>query len=373
MQGGDDGDGVRHAAESLRAAREALPDLAEQVDGAVRQRVDETSGAVEHAASAAASAASVSSAELRRELLGTAHEIRLIGTRMTAAREDAFTEVAHVLGEYADALDTLLRPADGDGGEPPVLSITPPPTPAPSIVTTAQDTALVQQHLPDHDAQRRAINQVVARFPPKLQELAKKLLFGQSSHAVERHGHHLRREQMIARLQWLLDPAKVDGWRLNADGSAESWRTNGQPHSVGTVAGYYTSPEAVAKPLVALLGAAGRTQADLDRFLDAAAQGDTAVTIFLATSDTGITPEDVFTSCAPGTDTAAGTRMWRSARRGSMAGHGDAPATRDYDMVTNGSRPGSVIFLYKGPDDHWRLVTSYFTDDRGSKLTYTEL
>jgi hypothetical protein len=370
MQGGDDGDGVRHAAESLRAAREALPDLAEQFDGNVRKRVDETSGAVEHAASAAAAG---SAAGLRQELLGTAHEIRLVGTRMTAAREDAFAEVAHVLGEYADAIETLLRPADGDGGEPPVLSITPPPAPAESIVTTAHDTASVQQHLPDEIAQKRAINQVVARFPPKLQELAKNLLFGKSSHAVERHGHHLSPAQMIARLQWLLDPAGQDSWQLNADGSAESWRKNGQPHSVGTAAGYYTSPEAVAKPLVALLSAAGRTQAHLDRFLDDKAQGDTALTIFLATSATSITPGDVFTSRPPGTDTAAGTRMWRSARRGSMAGHGDAPATRDYDMVTNGSRPGSVIFLHKGPDDHWRLVTSYFTDDRGGKLTYTEL
>ncbi len=238
--------------------RGALPDLAEQLDGAVRQRVDETSGAVEHAASASAGA----SAELRRELLGTAHEIRLIGTRMTAAREDAFAEVGHVLGEYADALDTLLRPADG---EPPVLSITPPPTPTPSVVTTAQDTALIQQHLPDEIAQKRAINQVIAQFPPKLQELAKILLFGKSSHAVERHGHHLGPTQMIARVQWRLDPSGEDSWELNADGSVQSQRWNGEPHQVTTTGGHYTSPEAVAKPLIALLQAAGRAQADLDR------------------------------------------------------------------------------------------------------------
>ncbi|SDU76412.1 hypothetical protein [Jiangella alkaliphila] len=367
MQGCDDGDGVRHAAESLRAARDALPDLAEQLDGAVRQRVDETSGAVEHAASASAGA----SAELRRELLGTAHEIRLIGTRMTAAREDAFTEVAHVLGEYADALDTLLRPADG--AEPPVLSITPPPAPAPSIVTTAQDTALAQQHLPGVIAQRRAINQVVARFPPKLQELAKKLLFGQSSHAVERHGHHLRREHLTARVQWRLDPSGEDSWELNADGSVLSRRWNGEPHQVSTTGGRYTSPEAVAKPLIALLQAAGRTQADLDRYLDAKAKGKTRLKIFLRPADTGITPEDVSIVRAPGTDTDSGERMWKRTRQGAMDGHGEAPAVREHDAVRRGRHSGSMIMLVRRPHQPWRLVTSYYTDDPKHQMTYTEL
>lgn len=369
MQGGDDGDGVRHAAESLRAAREALPDLAEQLDGAVRQRVDETSGAVEHAASASAGA----SAEVRRELLGTAHEIRLIGTRMTAAREDAFTEVAHVLGEYADALDTLLRPADADGGEPPVLSIAPPPAPAPSVVTTAQDTALVQQHLPSREAQVEAIGQVAAVCPPEEVTTVVHLLIGASAHAVERHGHQLGREHQVARAQWRLDPAGLDGWCLDADGSADSWRQHGNgPHQVGTSAGNYTSPEAVARPLLTVLGAAGPTQADLDAFLDREAKGKTIVKIFLRTSDTGITRDDVFTVRAPGTDTEAGEEMWLRARDGSMAGDGPAPAVREHDMVTRGKRPGSLIIFVKRNNESWRLITSYFAEDP-RRVSYLEL
>jgi hypothetical protein len=355
MQGSArDGESVRHAADALRAAEGELPALAEQVDTRIRSVVEGVAAAAEQA-----------------EQAQSAHEIRLIGTRMTAAREDAFASASHVLTGYADEIEALLRPADGDRPAP-VFSIRPLPRPAESVVTTAQETVVVQQHLPDAAAKRRAINQVVARFPPKLQALARTLLFGPSSHAVQRHGHHLRREHQIARAQWRLDPAGQDGWRLNPDGSADSWRTHGSgPHRVGPTSGQYTSPEAVAKPLITVLRAAGRTQSQLNAYLDAMAEGDTAVTIFLPTSATGITSADVLTVRAPGTDTESGETMWKRARRGSMAGHGDAPATRDYDMVINGSRPGSVIFFIKRND--WRLVTSYFMDDRGNEMTYTEL
>ena len=354
-----DGDGVRHAAESLRAAHDALPGLAEHLDAEVRRRIDATSAAVEHAATA------------RRELRGTAHEIRLIGTRMTAAREDAFAEIAHVLTEYADELDALLRQADGH--PVPVLSIRPPPAPAPSVQTTAQHTATVQHHLPDSNAQKRAINQVVAQFPPKLQALARTLLFARSSHAVQRHGHHLRRDHQIARVQWRLDPAGEDGWELDPGGSVRSQRWNGEPHQVSTISGHYTSPEAVAKPLIALLRAAGRTPADLDRYLDARAKGKTRVTIFLRPADTGITAEDVCTVRAPGTDTDSGEGMWKRARNGSMNGHGEPPAVRDYDTVSLGRRPGSMIMLVRRPHQSWRLVTSYFMDDPKHQMSYTEL
>ncbi|WP_053208226.1 hypothetical protein [Jiangella muralis] len=358
-----DGGGVRHAAESLRAALDSLPDLAEHLDAAVRKRVDTTTSAVEHAAHGTNDA-------VRRDLLSTAHEIRLIGTRMTATREDTFTEVAHILTTHADEIDALLRSADGS--EAPVISI-PPPVPAPSVQTTAHDAAAVQEQLPDTTAQRRAINQVVAQFPPHLQHLARVLLSGKSSHAVERHGHHLRRDHQIARAQWRLDPAGEDDWQLNADGSVRSQRWNGEPHQVSTTSGQYTSPTAVAKPLIALLQAAGHTQADLDRYLDARANGKTRVRIFLRPGDTSITPEDVATIRAPGTDTDSGERMWKGARNGSMAGRGDPPVVRDYDTVSSGRRPGSLIMMVRRPHQPWRLVTSYFMDDPKHQMSYTEL
>lgn len=365
-EGGDDG-GVRHAAESLRAALDSLPGLAEHLDGAVRARVDATTGAVE------AAAAGSPSAELRRSLLGTAHEIRLLGTHMTATREDTFAEVAHVLAQHADEIDALLRPADGDGGEVPVFSISPPPAPAASIVTTAQDTEVVQQRLPSKDAQKRAINQVVAQFPPKLQHLARTLLLGHSSHAVERHGHHLRREHQIARVQWLLDPAGEDSWQLDADGSVLSQRWNGQPHGVGTIGGNYTSPAAVAKPLIALLNAAGRTQAALETYLDEKAPGKTRLRIFLPPSDTGVGREDVYAVRAPGTDTLPGAGMWLDTRNSALGGRGAAPAVREHDLVTDGDRPGSLVIMIRRPKKPWRLLTSYFHDDAEHELRYWEL
>ncbi|MBB5789910.1 hypothetical protein [Jiangella mangrovi] len=356
--GGDDGDRVRRAAESLRALHDELPALAEGLDRSIRKLVENTVEPLEQA-----------------DLVKEAHGVRLTGTEMTAAREDAFASIAHVLPGYADEIEALLRPADGHGsGSAPVISIPPPPAPAVSVVTTAQDTATVQQNLPDADAHRRAINQVVARFPPKLQELARKLLFGHSAHAVQRHGHHLRREQQIARTQWQLDPAGVDGWRLNSDGSAESWRGHGDgPHGVGATSGHYASPEAVAKPLAALLGAAGRTQAELDAHLNRLTGGKTIARVFLRPSDAGISSDDVVMVRGPGTDTEDGDALWKSTRDGSMAGLGAPPAVRDYDMVTRGKRPGSLMILVRRPNQSWRLVTSYFFDDRDNLLDYVEL
>ena len=356
---GASGDGARHAAESLRAAHDALPGLAEHLDAEVRRRIDATSAAVEHAARHLP-------ADVRRSLLGTAHEIRLTGTRMTAAREDAFTEIAHVLTSYADEIDTLLRPTDA-------TSSIPPPAPAPSVQTTAQDTAIIQHHLPDAVARKRAINQVVAQFPPKLQALARTLLFSTSSHAVQRHGHHLRRDHQIARLQWRLDPAGVDSWQLEPDGSVRALRGDGKPHQVRATAGQYASAEAFAKPLIALLQAAGRTQDQLDRYLDDKAEGKTRVTIFLDPATTGIVPGDVLAVRGTGTDTEPGEELWLSARDGAMAGHGSPPWVRDHDLVSGGRHPGSLILFRRRPQQPWRLVTGYFLDDHTNKIDYTEL
>ncbi|PZF80275.1 hypothetical protein [Jiangella anatolica] len=355
MQGGSDGDGVRHAAESLRALRDELPTAAEHVDGTVRKRIEAVTGAVEQAAKGVG-------AELRGELLSRAHEIRLIGTEMAAAREDAFAAVSHVLSGYADEIEALLRPTDGGG--PPAIAVPPALTPPPGVMTTAEETAAVQQDLPDDDAHQDAIAAVVASCPVDYRLLVGELLSDRSAHAVERHGHHLTSAQMIARLQWLLDPAGIDGWRLNADGSVESWRKHKHgTHQVGAASGHYTSPQAVAKPLVALLRAAGGTRAGLDALLDAEADGETIAKVFLRVTDTGVTAQDVHTQRAPGTDTKDGKKMWQRARRGAMAGMGDAPDVRAYDMVSGGKRPGSLIVFAKRPDGPWRLLTSYFADD----------
>ncbi len=62
----------------------------------------------------------------------------------------------------------------------------------------------------EHKAKQRPLNHVVSRFPPKLQGLASTLLFNRSSHAVQRHGHHLTPEHQLARLQWRMNPAFAD-------------------------------------------------------------------------------------------------------------------------------------------------------------------
>ncbi|TDD67958.1 hypothetical protein E1262_17245 [Jiangella aurantiaca] len=362
-----DGDGVRHAAESLRAANDALPDIAGRVDDRIR-------GVVERAAADIERAAHAVQGSVRGELLESAHEIRLIGTRMTAAREDAFSEVAHVLTGYADEIAALLRATgSGSGVRLTDISVDPLPEPPPSTVTSAQETAVIAQNVPDADAHRRAIDAVVACCPVEYQPLMRDLLTGQSAHAIERHGHHLTPVQMVARLQWLLDPASVDGWRLNADGSADSWRQRRRgTHQVGTSSGYYTSPEAFAKPFLALLRAAGLNRAELDTYLDSKAAGETIIKVFLRTSDTGVTAQDVYTQRAPGTDTRDGKKMWKRARRGAMAGHGEMPGVREHDMVKRGKRPGSLIVLAKGQDESWRLITSYFADDP-HRVDYMEL
>lgn len=369
---------VADTARRLRQVRDAdLPARAGDVDDEIRRSIEAVSNLVDEAAHGV----------LGRELKRVAQEIRVLGTEMTAAREDAFGAVAHVLAAEASQLDALLRPADA-GGTVSLPSPAPsaattatsgtavptsPPSPAPRLDTTAAEAEKLHDRRPQEPkAKRRPINQVVASFPPKLQALARELLFERSSHAVQRHGHHLTREHQLARLQWRLDPAFADQWELHDDGSVTSERWNGKPHEVQTTAGHYTSPDAVAKPLIPILTAAGRTQHALDSYLNAKAEGETITALFLNTDTTGITAEDVYTLRAAGADTESGERLWLDARDGANDGFGAAPAAREYDMVTNGTRPGSLVVFAKGNTEHWKLITSYFTDDPDD-LPYTEL
>lgn len=375
-----DPDGIAEPARNLRAARdELLPAEAASIDHEIHDSIKAISDLIDQAGVG----------EMAPEMKRLAHEIRLAGTQMAATREDTFDDIAHLLGTEADDIEALLRPADTTGAGSPFGTATPPPEPvpesaptpvpesvpvrAPDLVSTAHEANVVAQQLPDGQAVRRRINQAIGRFPPKLQALARILLFAHLCHVVQRHGHHLRLAHQLARAQWLLDPARVDRWQLNPDGSVRSERWDGGPHRVGTASGHYTTPEAVAKPLIALLNAAGRTQAELDAYLDGKAEGKTSVSFFLRTSDTGITSDDVFTVRAPGTDTKYGEKMWKRARSGAMAGDGDAPAVREYDLVTRGKKPGSLIIFIRRPNQPWRLLTSYFSDNRPNKLTYTEL
>lgn len=367
MTSGNDGaeGGVRHAAESLRAALDDLRAAATDVDKTVRDGVMNVTGAVERAAR-------IVSGDLRGDLLATAHQIRLHGTEMTAAREDAFAAASHILGEHADEIEALLRAAE-HGTPTPVFSVSPPPDPPAGVQTTVQDAATVQRGLPDEAAHRRATNQIVSWCPPKLQDLVRRLLFGYSAHAVQRHGHHLSRDQMIARAQWCLDPAGIDGWQDEPDGSVRSLRNDGEHHRVGATAGHYASPEAFAKPLITVLQAAGRTQAALDRYLNDLSGDDTFIRIFLQPSVTGIVPGDVLAVRGPGTDTVPGEKLWLAARKGSMAGVGSPPQVRDHDLVASGRRTGSVLIFARRPEKPWRLVTGYFLDDPNHKIDYTEL
>lgn len=378
---------VADAAVELRRLREELlPAEAEQVDAEIRQAIEAVSGAIEQAA------IGDMTAEMRR----MAHETRLQGTRMTAAREDAFSAVARVLGEEIAGLEELLRPADAgsagsvsstdladpsapdeaepDAGIEDAGPSVPPELAAVDLDLAAEDAArLPAPPRKDQPAGRRPINQVVARFIPKLQALARALFFGRSSHAVQRHGHQLTLAEQLARVQWLRDPAAVDEWQLEHDGRVISRRhKDGKPHQVGTKTTNYTSPEAVARPLAAILDAAGRTQGQLDAYLDGKAKGKQFLKLFLHPDDTGITPKDVYTLRAPGTDTKDGKKMWTTAREGALDGLGAAPTVREYDLATDGRRPGSLVIFVKGKDSHWQLVTSYF-DDQPLWTKYTEL
>lgn len=92
--------------------------------------------------------------------------------------------------------------------------------------------------------------------------------------------------------------------------------------------------------------------------------------LFLHPDTTGVTSDDVYTVRGAGADTEPGEQLWLDAREGAIKGHGPAPAARQYDLVTNGTRPGSLVIFAKGNSAHWRFITSYFTDR--PDLRYTE-
>lgn len=211
---------IRSAADGLRQVRGGLPGEAEEVDQGIRASIDEVSALVEQAAVG----------DVAPELRRVAHEIRVLGTRMTGVTEDAFAPVDAALASEAGALEALLRPDDGDAGGVVVGGVANagavsgsgelavvvgwPLYVSGDLASRAADAATVHGWKPEGKAVNRPVNQVVAQLPAKLQAVGGEILRDRSSHAVSRHGHHLTVEHELARIQWLHDPAYQDRWVL---------------------------------------------------------------------------------------------------------------------------------------------------------------
>lgn len=100
----DDDPDVASAARRLRAVRAGLSADAEPVDDSIKTAIDAIVELIERP----------TTPELRQVLHETAHEIRLLGTQMTAIREDATDAIGHAMATEASQIEALLRPPDGD-------------------------------------------------------------------------------------------------------------------------------------------------------------------------------------------------------------------------------------------------------------------
>ncbi|WP_298322167.1 hypothetical protein [Haloactinopolyspora sp.] len=210
-----------------------------------------------------------------------------------------------------------------------------------------------------------------AQFPSELHEMITRMQTHSRSHALQTHGPDVTDDALKARLTWRKDPAgrtnSANRWALNDDGTVS---TN---HVVGPLAGKFTTMEAMAKPLRALLAATGNTVAGLETYLTSKAVGRTA-RIFVPAHECGLEPGDTAAYRGAGTQTEDMARDWAQARDFAMGSGADPMPIVPTDPIADGLDPGAAMSFRKS-GDHWIMTTCYpvpTPDERFTRLRSTD-
>lgn len=209
------------------------------------------------------------------------------------------------------------------------------------------------------------------QFPSEHREAITRMQTHPRSHALQAHGPDVTDDALKARLTWRKDPAgrtnNAHRWTLNDDGTVT---TN---HVVGPSASKFTTMEAMAKPLQALLAATGNTMAGLDAYLAGEAVGRTA-RIFVPAAECGLEPGDTTAYRGAGTQTKKMAGDWTAARDFAMVSGADPMPIVPTDPVTEGADPGAAMHFRKSGDD-WIMTTCYpapTPDERFTRLRSTD-
>ncbi|RIQ35770.1 hypothetical protein [Jiangella rhizosphaerae] len=180
-----------------------------------------------------------------------------------------------------------------------------------------------------------------------------------ASHAVQRHGPHIAPETQLARLLWLKDPSGDEPWRLLPNGGVES------NHWCGPIAGGFTSAEAMAKPIDALLRWARVHAGGLNGLLTNNTKSKTKrISIYVSAESAGLVPGDANGYRGTATSSRAMTDDWLDAREHAMA-HGAPPIYAvPYDPIAEGKEPGAFFQFKRVGASSWSLVTCFPVGER---------
>lgn len=195
-----------------------------------------------------------------------------------------------------------------------------------------------------------------AAFDESVREDVLAMVCHPRGHAVQLHGPDVPDEALMARVSWKKDPmGRTDtknSWRRDPDdGTVHS------KHGIGHVAGRFTTVEALAKPLQALLAHTDGTIEGLHAYLNHHFP-DGAALIFVSAEDAGLVPGDATGFRGAGTSTDAMVEDWKGARRDAMKhGGGPMPIVRT-DQIADNDDPGAAMILRK-VDGDWVVITCF--------------
>lgn len=351
---------VRSAVEALLRTCVDLERGTEAVAGQSRARTRRVSGEL---AGLRRPTADVAALTGRLDALGRQLEADLRG-RLAELRQAYVTEI--------HALLSLLAPLHGLAPLPPL-----PPAPAGAGLSDHFPAGFARAYVDDLVAgvdrsvtltvaeasaapvqRQTASDQTKSRIGDRLisddRHEGMRMLQDSECHAVERHGPHITIAAQLARLLWRKDPTGTEYWQPLPHGGAES------DHWCGPAAGGFTSPEAMAKPLQALLSRARDHRYGLNELLTRNTKSKTKrISIHVSAASAGLVAGDAVGYRGTGTSDRGMTDDWLDARDHAMI-HGAPPVYAvQYDPIAEGADPGAFLMFKRTGTESWTLVTCY--------------
>lgn len=229
-----------------------------------------------------------------------------------------------------------------------------------SFTRTVDEAGRIQVVTSEHVANATA--EAGSALDEAHREEGTKLLEDGISHTVELHGPQIPDEAQLARLIWLKDPTGEYSWNVTPQGAVAT------DHWAGTTTGGFTSPEALAKPIDAVLAKA-KPEGGIDQFLNKNTKDKTKkVGIYVTAEEVDLRPGDASGYQAAGAGTQETSSDWKKARELGIENGRNTVHAAPYNPIETGKDPGALV-VFKRANTGWKLVTCFPTGEQaeGSK------